>query len=230
LPFSLSLSFPKKQKFEDDLVWIAQDAGDSVVFFDGDLAPLAAKLRPRLPGVRFWVCLTPDRTGAVPNEREVAVPGDDGSGIDKPKKMRWLSYEKLVERSLRSLSSSSSSSSSSWNRVEDENAACGLCYTSGTTGRPKGVLYSHRSNVLHALSAAHGDALDVRAASTVLMVREREKEVFILFCFSRRRNHFFFLFSTQNLLSPFLQPNPPSSLRSSPSSTPTAGASPTPAP
>lgn len=106
----------------------------------------------------------------MPSECEIR---DEKSG--DVQKARWLSYEKLVERSLRSFSSSSPN----WNRVADENAACGLCYTSGTTGRPKGVLYSHRSNVLHALSAAHGDALDVRAASTVLMVRERS------FSFSR---------------------------------------------
>ena len=41
----------------------------------------------------------------------------------------------------------------------DENAACGLCYTSGTTGNPKGVLYSHRSNVLHAMAALQADVL-----------------------------------------------------------------------
>ena len=163
-----------------------------MVFFDGDFADLAARLRPKLPKVRHWVCLTPDRSGSVPSECEVA----DDSG-DRKKKVRWLSYEKLVERSLRSLSSSRSSSSSSsssssaspssWTPV-DENAACGLCYTSGTTGRPKGVLYSHRSNVLHALSAAHGDALDVRAVSTVLMVR---------------RFLSFFLLSTSSPAKPF---------------------------
>ena len=144
-----------------------------MIFFDGDFADLAARLRPKLPKVKHWVCLTPDRNGVVPSEHEVQEDGGGNNGNGK-KKLRFLSYERLVERSLRSLpssrsSSSSSASSSPWTRVE-ENDACGLCYTSGTTGRPKGVLYSHRSNVLHALSAAHGDALDVRAASTVLMV------------------------------------------------------------
>src|SRR5205814_354369 len=52
----------------------------------------------------------------------------------------------------------------------DENTACGLCYTSGTTGNPKGVLYSHRSNVLHALIAGHADAQGLRNVDTILPV------------------------------------------------------------
>jgi fatty-acyl-CoA synthase len=52
----------------------------------------------------------------------------------------------------------------------DENTACGLCYTSGTTGQPKGVLYSHRSNMLHTLAAVQPDALGLSAADTVLPV------------------------------------------------------------
>ena len=109
----------------------------------------------------------------MPSECEI----QDQNG--NKKKARWLGYEKLVEWSLRS---SSSSSSPPWMPV-NEHTPCGLCYTSGTTGRPKGVLYSHRSNVLHALSAAHGDALDVRAASTVLMVKKRFFSSFFLLFF-----------------------------------------------
>lgn len=52
----------------------------------------------------------------------------------------------------------------------DENAACGLCYTSGTTGNPKGVLYSHRSNYIHALMTLQRDALALSARDTVLLV------------------------------------------------------------
>jgi len=56
-----------------------------------------------------------------------------------------------------------------WAEV-DENAACGLCYTSGTTGNPKGVLYSHRSNVLHSMAANMGDALGMKSADAILPV------------------------------------------------------------
>lgn len=56
-----------------------------------------------------------------------------------------------------------------WTEME-ENAACGLCYTSGTTGNPKGVLYSHRSNIIHAFMACQADAMAIRNADTVMPV------------------------------------------------------------
>jgi len=56
-----------------------------------------------------------------------------------------------------------------WKDV-DEKAACGLCYTSGTTGNPKGVLYSHRSNIIHAFMAGQADAMGIRSGDTVMPV------------------------------------------------------------
>ena len=52
----------------------------------------------------------------------------------------------------------------------DENTACGMCYTSGTTGNPKGVLYSHRSNVLHGLMCALGDAMAISSRDRMMPV------------------------------------------------------------
>ncbi|HAJ47533.1 MAG TPA: long-chain fatty acid--CoA ligase, partial [Alphaproteobacteria bacterium] len=56
-----------------------------------------------------------------------------------------------------------------WAKI-DENQACGLCYTSGTTGNPKGVLYSHRSNVIHGLAANTADCFGLRSTDSVLPV------------------------------------------------------------
>jgi len=55
-------------------------------------------------------------------------------------------------------------------KIFDENTAAGMCYTSGTTGNPKGVLYSHRSNVLHSMMAAHADAMDVSSRDVIMPV------------------------------------------------------------
>ena len=129
----------------DDLAWIAQHGGDTIIAFDGDYLQLAASLRPRLPRVRAWIALTRDSNGAC--------VGDGAT---------WLDYEALV-------SAHSLHASPLWPALPtSDNAPAGLCYTSGTTGKPKGVVYTHSSNYLHALSASHGDALNVTSTSVVL--------------------------------------------------------------
>lgn len=91
----------------------------------------------------------------VPLEHIIVVPT---SG--KPVADGYLDYEDFIDRDA-----------SGYRYPEmDENAACGMCYTSGTTGRPKGVVYSHRSTVLHALGVALPDCLALSVMDTVLAV------------------------------------------------------------
>jgi acyl-CoA synthetase (AMP-forming)/AMP-acid ligase II len=110
----------------DQLTYIVNHAEDVALFFDTTFAPLVAKIRPHFPDRLAYVAMT-DR-GHMPDQ-------DGLEGL--------LSYEDLIAGKPETIA---------WPDL-DENAAAGLCYTSGTTGEPKGVLYSHRSNVLHACSA-----------------------------------------------------------------------------
>ena len=129
--------------YPEQIAWIADDAGDRVLCFDLDLLPLVESLASRLPQVRHFVALCDrDRLPA-----ETALPG-------------LLSYEELI---------AAEDGGYAWPRL-DEHAACGLCYTSGTTGEPKGALYSHRSTVLHAYAASLPDAMGLSAEDVVLPV------------------------------------------------------------
>lgn len=111
--------------FPEQIGWIANHAEDSLLFFDTVLTPQVAALAPALPaGIRF-VALA---DGPVP---ENAPEGT-------------LDYETLLE-------AEAESGLFAWPDMP-ENTACALCYTSGTTGNPKGVLYSHRSQILHAFA------------------------------------------------------------------------------
>lgn len=112
--------------FPDQITWIANHAEDRVLFFDADLAPLVAKLAPGLPPGIVLVCLC----------SPADLPADAPVGT--------LAYEDLI---------AAQEPAADWTELP-ERAASGLCYTSGTTGNPKGALYSHRSTVLHAMSAA----------------------------------------------------------------------------
>jgi fatty-acyl-CoA synthase len=124
----------------DQLVYIANHAGDRALLFDGCLAPLVAKVAPQLETVKHFIALS---------ER---APECDFAPV--------LAYEDFI---------AGGDADYVWKSL-DENTACGLCYTSGTTGKPKGVLYSHRSNILHALMTAQADAVGVRNADTILPV------------------------------------------------------------
>jgi len=128
--------------FPDQLGYIVNDADDRYVFFDINLAPLAEKLAPACKGVKGWVAMC-DRA----HRPQISLPG-------------LLCYEELLERE---------DGDYEWPQF-DEWTAAGLCYTSGTTGHPKGVLYSNRSHVLHAYAASLPDIFDCSARSVILPV------------------------------------------------------------
>ncbi len=124
----------------DQIVWVANHAEDSVLFFDITFAGQVAELSPRMPLVKTFVAMT-DRAH---------LPAETLAGA--------LVYEDLIE---------ASSAAFAWPEI-DEKQASGLCYTSGTTGNPKGVLYSHRSTVLHAMALGLPDAFNFSARDVVM--------------------------------------------------------------
>ncbi len=128
--------------FPDQIAYIANHAEDKVVFFDVTFAPLLEKLAPQLKSVRHFVAMT------------------DGKHLPKGNIPNLLCYDELVEREADDFE---------WPSFDERTAAC-LCYTSGTTGNPKGALYSHRSTILHAYAAALPDALNLSARDVVLPV------------------------------------------------------------
>ena len=127
--------------FHDQLVHIVNHAGDRLVFFDLTFLPLVEKLAPACPRVTTWIALT-DRA----HMPESALP--------------LLCYEDLL---------TGERDQYEWPEFDEETAA-GLCYTSGTTGHPKGVLFSHRSTVLHAMAVCLPDAKGYSAQSVVLPI------------------------------------------------------------
>jgi 3-(methylthio)propionyl---CoA ligase len=126
----------------DQLAYIVRHAGDRILFFDTPFAPLIAKMRPHFPASLRYAAMT-DRAHA---------PQIEGAEV--------LVYDDLLEGRPEDLT---------WPDL-DENTASALCYTSGTTGEPKGVLYSHRSTVLHALSIAIGSQRALSLGKRILPV------------------------------------------------------------
>ncbi|WP_317203649.1 3-(methylthio)propionyl-CoA ligase [Janthinobacterium sp.] len=127
----------------EQLAYIINDADDRVVFFERSMLALVAGLAPFCPGVRAFVLLG----GAADMPAREDFPG-------------LLCYEDLL---------AAQSDAYAWPLL-DEQAASSLCYTSGTTGHPKGVLYSHRATVLHAYASVMPDALNLSARDCVLPV------------------------------------------------------------
>ena len=127
--------------FPEQLVYIVNHAEDEVIFVDRSLIPLLAPLADQFSTVRTIVVI------------------DDGADAEIPD--GWLDYEELLAAAEPFTGTFS---------VADENTAAAMCYTSGTTGNPKGVVYSHRSAVLHSLIALTADAFALSERDVVLPV------------------------------------------------------------
>jgi len=131
--------------FPDQLAYILNHAEDDVLFIDLTFIPLLEQVAPQLESLKKIVVLT-DRENMPESPLPEAIP--------------FLCYEALVE---------AESDVFEWPEI-DETSAASLCYTSGTTGNPKGVLYSHRSTVLHAWASISKEALDIGNNNTLLPV------------------------------------------------------------
>jgi fatty-acyl-CoA synthase len=128
--------------FPEQIVYIINHAEDQFVFLDPDFWPLIEQVAPQCPGVKGWVVMT--TAEHMPETTLANVHCYEDVIANQPDSFDWPAI--------------------------DENEACALCYTSGTTGNPKGVLYSHRSTVLHTYATMMPDSMNISSADVVLPI------------------------------------------------------------
>ena len=128
--------------FPEQIAWIVNHAGDKVMITDLTFVPILEKIADKLTTIERYIVLT------------------DAAHMPKTTLKNAVAYEDWIGEV---------DGDFAW-KTFDENTAAGMCYTSGTTGHPKGVLYSHRSNVLHALMAAMPDCKGLSSRDVVLPV------------------------------------------------------------
>ena len=128
--------------FPEQIAWIMNHAEDKALFVDLTFMPLVEKIAPAVKSLKQIVVLT------------------DAAHMPKTALPNVVAYEEWLAEA---------DGDFAWKEL-DEHTAAGMCYTSGTTGDPKGVIYSHRSNVLHAMIACMPDAMGISSKDVILPV------------------------------------------------------------
>ena len=132
----------KPRLFPEQIAWIMNDAEDRIIFADVTFMPILEAIAPNVPSLEKIVVLT------------------DAANMPETKLANVVAYEEWLAEA---------DGDFAWKEF-DENTAAGMCYTSGTTGNPKGVLYSHRSNLLHSMIAQQPDAMGLSSRDRVLPI------------------------------------------------------------